>query len=246
MGPLAADGRRCHISLGDALLRSNSGFGCPAQQADVLRRWAQQHRPRRRHSHGAGLWCSAREGSNAAVLERPNTAEAPARFTQTQREGPTERQAGDAAAGMHAPQQLLVLAPKPRARPHAPRAPKRSLALEGSAALTSLMLARALGTTVEQVTATRCCCAEVSYTAAPNRAQWTAQQALQAVCWLTIFCGAGTRTPAALGAMLAGKKAQPLGVNSRRVVTVLLRVNKTKLKQVHKLLPLCRAWCCYA
>ena len=170
MGPLAAEGRRCSVSLGDALLRSNSGLGCPTQQADVLRRWAQQHRPRRRHSHGAGLWCSARDGSNAAVLERPRTAEAPARFNQTQREGPNERQAGDAAAHMQAPQQLLVLAPKPRARPHALRAPKRSLALEGSAALTSLMLARALGTTVEQVSATRRCCAEGSHTPAPSRA----------------------------------------------------------------------------
>ena len=170
MGPLAADGRRCSVSLGDALLRSNSGLGCPTQQADVLRSWAQQHRPRRRHSHGAGLWCSARDGSHAAVLERPPTAEAPARLTHTQREGPTERQAGDAAARMQAPQQLLVLAPKPRARPHALRAPKRSLALEGSTALTSLMLARALGTTIEQVSATRRCCAELTYTAAPSKA----------------------------------------------------------------------------
>lgn len=181
MGPLATDGRRCNIGLGDSLLRSNSGFACPTQQADVLRRWAQQHRPRRRHSHGAGPWCSARDGSNAAVLERPKTAEAPARFTQTPREGPAERQAGDAATRTHAPQQLLVLAPKPRARPHAPRALKRSLALEGSAALTSLMLARALGTTVEQVRATRRCCAELSYTAAPSKAQ----QARQAVCRVT-------------------------------------------------------------
>ena len=173
MGPLAADGRRCHVGLGDSLLRSNSGFGCPVQQADVLHRWAQQHRPRWRHSHGAGPWCSARDGSNAAVLERPKTAEAPARLTQTQRQGSTERQAGDAAARMQSPQQLLLLAPKPQARPHAPRAPKRSLALEGSAALTSLMLARALGTTIEQVMATHRCCAELSHTAAPSREQQT-------------------------------------------------------------------------
>lgn len=154
MGPLATDGRRCHVSLEDALLRSKSGFSCPSQQADVLRSWAQQHRPRRRHSHRAGPWCSTRDGSNAAVMERSMTAEALAMFAQAPRDGSTGRQAGKAAARMHTPQQLLVLAPKPRARSHAPHAPKRSLALEGSTELTSLMLARALGTTVEQVCAT--------------------------------------------------------------------------------------------
>ena len=204
MGPLVTEGRQCHPSLGDALLRSNSGSNYPTRQADVLRDWAQQHRPRRRHSHGP--WCSARDGSNAAVLERNMTAQAPTRLAQTPQEGPT-RQGSDAAARKHARQQLLVLAPKPRAWSPAPRAPKRSLALEGSTALTSLMLARALGTTVEQVSAARRCSTALTHTAAPCLAHMSHTLGSAGLLRAEMMSGIGTCMPGALTDVLAGGKA---------------------------------------